>query len=73
MYAHDPNVPILSVVYECMNEYGEYYHRLTLKDWYHLVDKYLKSKITNSYDMVELERGAYSIAEPIIDPEPDDW
>lgn len=72
MYAHDPNVPILSVVYECMNEYGEYYHRLTLKDWYHLVDKYLKSKITDSYDMVEFLGKDSSVADPIAEPVPDD-
>ncbi len=46
---HD-DVPILTLISNCMNEYGEFYHKMTLKDWNTLVKEYLKNRTVKSYE-----------------------
>lgn len=41
------DAPILTLISKCMNEYGEFYHKMTLKDWHKVVTEYIK---TRSYD-----------------------
>lgn len=40
----DETAGILSVVSGCFNEFGEFYHKMKLKDWYSIVNEYLTNK-----------------------------
>ncbi len=38
------NISTLSLLSKCMNEYGDYYHKMTLKDWHGIIQDYLKKR-----------------------------
>ncbi len=40
----DESAGILSIVSGCFNEYGEFYHKMKLKDWHSIVKEYLSNK-----------------------------
>ena len=49
--------PTLTLISMCMNEFGEFYHKMTLKDWHKVVNNYLK-EINNQSE--ELESNYYN-------------
>jgi len=42
LYLMDESISILSLVSTCINEFGEYYYRMKLKDWNTIISKYIK-------------------------------
>ena len=71
MLAHDPDISSLSLLSRCMNEFGEFYHKMTLKDWHHAINDYLSSHKTLNelINEDEWEDSAHYAAEPFRDPE----
>lgn len=69
LYQNDENISTLSLVSECMNLYGEFYYKLTLKDWFKIVNAYISKIDTNNPDEfvnnleVEVENKSYRVAE----------
>lgn len=43
MRTHDPDISSMSLLSSCMNEFGDFYHKMTLKDWHHVINNYLSS------------------------------
>ena len=41
LYA-DNQVPVLTILSKCMAEFGENYHKMSLKDWYAIINTYMK-------------------------------
>lgn len=55
LYHNDANISTLSIISECMNNHGEFYYKMTLKDWHTVVNTYLSRMSANSSDVFESE------------------
>lgn len=64
---NDVNISILSLISECMNSFGEFYYKMTLKDWHKIVNAYISKMGSNSQDVSENEsqeeRYSWKVAE----------
>lgn len=66
---NDENISTLSLISECMNQFGEFYYELTLKDWFKIVNAYISKKDQNSPDdfendiKEELDNKSFIVAE----------
>ena len=47
---NDSEISNLSLISNCMNEFGEFYNKLSLKDWFKLVSQYREKKNKSSLD-----------------------
>lgn len=63
------DVPVLTLISNCMNEYGEFYHKMTLKDWLKVVKSYIENKQTQIPDEEEEinEPVSYMVSEDVDD------
>ena len=43
------DIPTLTLISSCMNEYGEFYPKMTLKDWHKIVNEYITNRTTITY------------------------
>lgn len=70
---HDSEISDLTLISNCMNEFGEFYDKLTLKDWFKLVRKYREKKIKSSleYESEIFDDSIYLVSEPDITPSDD--
>ncbi len=48
------DVPVLTLISSCMNEFGDFYHKMTLKDWLKIVKSYTNNKKTQTLIEEEL-------------------
>lgn len=60
LIVNNPEISILSLISNCMNEYGEFYNRMTLKDWNNIIKAYISQKEKTEVVQIEDEN------EPII-------
>ena len=47
------DVSDLTLMSKCMNEFGEFYHKMTLKDWHRIVKLYREKKEPFRFDIEE--------------------
>lgn len=59
----NPNIDILSLISDCMNDFGEFYHKMKLKDWYRMLSNYLKEKEA-SYSSDASDNDTSMVADP---------
>ena len=57
------DVPVLTLISSCMNEFGEFYHKMTLKDWLKVVKSYIKNKEAKSVEVELNEPASYMVSE----------
>lgn len=58
----------LTLMSSCMNEFGEFYHKMTLKDWHHIVKEYREKKKSYIFDEDEgTDTMPFYAAEPVED------
>lgn len=64
LYRNNENISTLSVISECMNNYGEFYFKMTLKDWHKIVNAYITkiSSDSSDFDGKELEDAVESVS-----------
>lgn len=68
---NDENISTLSIISECMNTYGEFYYKMTLKDWHTIVRDYVSRYRPDNPDGTEIELQeeldnlSYKVAEDI--------
>ena len=60
LYTQNQKISILSLMSKCMNEFGEFYYRMTLKDWNIIIKAYISQKEKTEVAQIEDEN------EPII-------
>lgn len=62
------DVSDLTLMSSCMNEFGDFYNKMTLKDWHHIVKTYRDKKVANKYNLEEEpDIMPFFAAEPIED------
>lgn len=44
----NPNLSMLTLISDCMNEFSDFYNRMKLKDWHKVVTKYVEKKSYNT-------------------------
>lgn len=49
----NPETSILNIVVECINEYGDFYDKMTLYDWYLVVKTYIEANVNGDYPATE--------------------
>lgn len=59
LYRNNEDISILSLISNCINEFGEYYDRMSLKDWNRIVSKYITYK-RDATDSIEELYSSYS-------------
>ncbi len=62
------DVSDLILMSSCMNEFGDFYNKMTLKDWHHIVKTYRDKKKSHIFDIEEeTDTTPFFAAEPIED------
>lgn len=71
---YDSEISNLTLISNCMNEFGDFYNRLSLKDWCKLVSQYREKKIKSSFDYESefFDESISIVSEPDISPSDDD-
>lgn len=59
LYKMKPDISTLKLMAECMNEFGVFYHRMTLTDWRGVINKYINSLARDT----DFEDNIYIVAE----------
>ena len=69
----DSEISNLSLVSNCMNEFGDFYHKLSLKDWFKIINQYRekKNKISLDYESEIVDDYICLVSEPDIIPSED--
>lgn len=52
LYRNNEEISMLSLISNCINEFGEYYNRMSLKDWNRIIKNYLEMT-NNSTQIIE--------------------
>lgn len=64
----DEEVSDLTLMSSCMNEFGELYYKMTLKDWHSIVKTYREKKDSHKFDdEEETDTMSFLVAEPLED------
>jgi hypothetical protein len=65
LLSRDMNTSILTLVSDCMNNYGDFYNKMSLKQWYHVVNEYMHTRDKNKED--DLDEQMYDEAADGLD------
>ena len=52
--SNNPDISPLLLISNCMNEFGEYYSKMTLKDWYMVINTYISKRIEEVNSHLEM-------------------
>lgn len=76
LYA-DQQTPILTIISNCFKEYGETYHKMTLKEWYAIINTYINEfkseqqteddeeiQVKSNYELFPLDEFNEKVSEP---------